>query len=51
MVDYGSPGVQEVIAEFGEKILQEFNPSYSWEERKKQLRAEEEAKSIGAQPN
>lgn len=41
--DYGDPRTQEVIREFGAKIMKDFDPRYSWEERKKQLKREKES--------
>lgn len=43
MLDYGNIRVQSVITDFGEQILERFDPAYSWEERKKQLRVEKES--------
>ena len=45
ILDYGGLKTQEVVREFGDEILQHFNPNYSWEERKKELKAKREASS------
>lgn len=45
ILDYGGLKTQEVVQEFGNEILQHFNPNYSWEERKKELKAKREASS------
>lgn len=42
IIDYGGPHVQEVISEFGMKIMEDFDPEYSWEERKKEIKEERE---------
>ena len=35
MVDYGSNRTHRVIVEYGAKIVAQFDPSYSWEEKKR----------------
>jgi len=35
--DYGNQKVQEVIIQYGQKILDNFDPDYSWEKRKQEL--------------
>ena len=45
ILDYGGLKTQEVVQEFGDNILQNFDPNYSWEERKKELKAKREASS------
>jgi len=39
-LDYGEPETQKIILKYGIKIHQEFDPDYSWEEKKKELREE-----------
>jgi hypothetical protein len=43
MVDYGSSRAQKVIESHGAKIVELFDPTYSWEEKKKKLIAEQES--------
>ncbi|MES3004839.1 MAG: hypothetical protein V4690_01850 [Patescibacteria group bacterium] len=38
MLDYASEGAQKVVLSHGDKIVQFFNPNYSWEEEKKKLK-------------
>ena len=45
ILDYGGVRTQEVVREFGDNILQNFNLNYSWEERKKELKAKREETS------
>ena len=40
ILDYGDPKVQEVIKEYGQKILDNFDPNYSWEKQKQELEKE-----------
>jgi hypothetical protein len=41
IIDYGDVGVQATLAKYGQKILSNFDPNYSWDKRRQEL---EEAK-------
>lgn len=36
IVDYGSPGAREIVTKHGDNISRLFDPTYSWEERKRE---------------
>jgi len=40
MIDYGSIRTHGVITQYGKKIVETFDPSFDWEEKKKALRAQ-----------
>ncbi len=42
MIDYGSRRTHGIITQYGQKIVESFNPAYRWEEEKKNIKKKQE---------